>query len=156
MHEEESDVHVLIVGGYWRDVPRARPEASRRLRRGRPPTSPFLGDAIHAMTPDQGVGANTALRDAALLARQLAAANDGPKSLLEAVADHEAEMFPFGFARVADSLAQNGTSGSDPLHKSVIGRVLLAFNRTYFRAVDWTPPSGRSSSTTSIPTEVAR
>ncbi len=37
----------------------------------------LLGDAIHTMTPGQGVGANTALRDAALLCRQLVAASIG-------------------------------------------------------------------------------
>jgi len=48
-------------------------------------------------------------------------------------------MIPYGFARVADSLAQNGSSGTDPLHKPVIGRAMLAFMRTYFRAVDRIP-----------------
>jgi 2-polyprenyl-6-methoxyphenol hydroxylase-like FAD-dependent oxidoreductase len=91
------------------------------------------------MTPGQGVGANTALRDAALLSRHLAAAGEGSTSPLEAIADYETEMVPYGFARVADSLAQNGTSGSHPLYKPVVGRVLLALNRTYFRAVDRIP-----------------
>jgi 2-polyprenyl-6-methoxyphenol hydroxylase-like FAD-dependent oxidoreductase len=99
----------------------------------------LLGDAIHTMTPGQGVGANTALRDAALLSRHLTAASEGFVSPLEAIADYEAEMVPYGFARVADSLAQNGTSSSHPLYKPVIGRVLLALNRTYFRAVDRIP-----------------
>ena len=35
-----------------------------------------------------------------------------------------------------DSLAQNGSSGNDPLHKPVLGRVMLAATRAYFRAVD--------------------
>jgi 2-polyprenyl-6-methoxyphenol hydroxylase-like FAD-dependent oxidoreductase len=102
-------------------------------------TITLLGDAIHTMTPGQGVGANTALRDAALLCRQLVAAHQGSKPLLEAVADYEAEMIPYGFARVADSLAQNGTSGDDPLYKPGIGRVMLAATRTYFRAVNRIP-----------------
>jgi 2-polyprenyl-6-methoxyphenol hydroxylase-like FAD-dependent oxidoreductase len=99
----------------------------------------LLGDAIHTMTPGQGVGANTALRDAALLCRQLGAARRGERSSLEAIAAYEAEMIPYGFARVADSLAQNGTSGGDALHKPVIGRLMLALTRTYFRAVDRIP-----------------
>lgn len=104
------------------------------------PTSvTLLGDAIHTMTPGQGVGANTALRDAALLCRQLVAAQQGTKPLLAAIGDYEAEMVPYGFARVADSLAQNGSSGNDPLHKPVLGRVMLAATRTYFRAVDRIP-----------------
>jgi 2-polyprenyl-6-methoxyphenol hydroxylase-like FAD-dependent oxidoreductase len=102
-------------------------------------TVTLLGDAIHTMTPGQGVGANTALRDAAWLSKQLAAANDGSMSLLDAVTAYEAEMIPYGFARVADSLAQNGTSAGHPLYKPFIGRALLAFNRMYFRAVDRIP-----------------
>ncbi len=99
----------------------------------------LLGDAIHTMTPGQGVGANTSLRDAQLLGRELAAAQRGEKQLLNAIADYEAGMIPYGFARVADSLAQNGTSGGDPLHKPVIGRAVLGVNRAYFKAVDKVP-----------------
>ena len=91
------------------------------------------------MTPGQGVGANTALRDAALLCRELAAAHRDGRPLLAAIGDYEAEMVPYGFARVADSLAQNGSSGNDPLHKPVIGRVTLAATRAYFRAVNHIP-----------------
>jgi 2-polyprenyl-6-methoxyphenol hydroxylase-like FAD-dependent oxidoreductase len=103
----------------------------------------LLGDAIHTMTPGQGVGANTALRDAALLCRQLVAAHHGTKPLLAAIGDYQTEMVPYGFARVADSLAQNGSSGNDPLHKPVIGRVVLAATRSYFHAVDRIPPVRR-------------
>jgi 2-polyprenyl-6-methoxyphenol hydroxylase-like FAD-dependent oxidoreductase len=99
----------------------------------------LLGDAIHTMTPGQGVGANTSLRDAQLLGRELAAVQRGEKQLLDAIAAYEAKMIPYGFARVADSLAQNGTSGHDPLHKPVIGRAVLSVNRAYFRAVDKVP-----------------
>ena len=92
----------------------------------RPSTVTLLGDAIHTMTPGQGVGANTALRDAALLCRELAAAHEGGRPLLAAISDYEGEMVPYGFARVADSLTQNGSSGNDPLYKPVLGRVTLA------------------------------
>ena len=99
----------------------------------------LLGDAIHTMTPGMGVGANTALRDATLLKRELVKVRDGEKKLVEAVGDYEAEMLPYGTARVADSLAQNGMSGGDPLHRPVLGRITLAMARTFFRVNDKVP-----------------
>jgi 2-polyprenyl-6-methoxyphenol hydroxylase-like FAD-dependent oxidoreductase len=95
-------------------------------------TVTLLGDAIHTMTPGRGVGANTALRDAALLRRHLAAVVNAEKTLLQAVADYETEMLPYGFARVADSLRNNGTNGDDLLYKPVVGRVALLAARSYF------------------------
>ena len=92
----------------------------------------LLGDAIHTMTPGQGVGANTALRDASLLCQQLVAANGGEKALLAAIGDYEAEMIPYGFARVAESLDNNGTSGNDPLYRPVSGRLALFAARSFF------------------------
>ena len=92
----------------------------------------LLGDAIHTMTPGQGVGANTALRDASLLCQQLVAANRGEKALLAAIGDYEAEMIPYGFARVAESLDNNGTSGNDPLYRPVSGRLALFAARSFF------------------------
>jgi hypothetical protein len=74
-----------------------------------------------------------------LLCRELVAAQRGAKPLLAAIGDYEAQMVPYGFARVADSLAQNGSSGTGPLHKPVLGRVVLAATRTYFRAVGHIP-----------------
>ncbi|MGW4466400.1 FAD-dependent oxidoreductase [Micromonospora sp. NPDC004704] len=103
----------------------------------------LIGDAIHTMTPGRGVGANTALRDAALLCRQLTAVNAGEKPLLRGVADYEAEMLPYGFARVADSLANNGTSGDDPLYRPVIGRFALLAARSYFSLTSRVPPLRR-------------
>jgi 2-polyprenyl-6-methoxyphenol hydroxylase-like FAD-dependent oxidoreductase len=56
-----------------------------------------LGDAIHAMSPAGGSGANTALRDAGLLARELSARPDDP---VAAIARYETEMRDYGFAAV--------------------------------------------------------
>ncbi|RJO74852.1 FAD-dependent monooxygenase [Nocardia panacis] len=92
----------------------------------------LLGDAIHTMTPGQGVGANTALRDAALLCGQLTAAARGDRELITAIGEYEAEIVPYGFARVADSLKQNGTRGDDPLYRPFVGRLALFAARTYF------------------------
>ncbi|MEH0934722.1 FAD-dependent oxidoreductase [Micromonospora psammae] len=95
-------------------------------------TVTLLGDAIHTMTPGRGVGANTALRDAALLCRQVRQAVAGDKTLVQAVADYEAAMVPYGFARVADSLNRSGTSGDDRMYKPVVGRLALLGARGYF------------------------
>ena len=63
----------------------------------------LVGDAIHAMSPAAGAGANTALRDGAALAAALASA-----PVLDAVALYERSMHEYGFAAVRESAA-NGT-----------------------------------------------
>jgi 2-polyprenyl-6-methoxyphenol hydroxylase-like FAD-dependent oxidoreductase len=64
----------------------------------------LMGDAIHAMTPYKGIGANVALRDAGLLCRNLVAANRGELPLLQAIGAYETAMRDYGFAAVRDSL----------------------------------------------------
>lgn len=59
-----------------------------------------LGDAIHAMSPAGGSGANTALRDAALLCRELAADRDDP---VAAIGRYEAQMRDYGYAAIRTS-----------------------------------------------------
>src|SRR5207237_1625316 len=66
----------------------------------------LLGDAIHTMTPGRGVGANTALRDAALLCRNLTAARDGRMTLIQAIREYEARMIDYGFDAVLKSREQ--------------------------------------------------
>ena len=75
----------------------------------------LLGDAIHVMPPSGGVGANTALRDAALLAGRLAAAGDDPRP---AIAAYEQEMREYATAVVrrgnqAAGLHRGHESGED-------------------------------------------
>jgi 2-polyprenyl-6-methoxyphenol hydroxylase-like FAD-dependent oxidoreductase len=65
----------------------------------------LLGDAVHSMPPTGGLGANTALRDARLLAHQLTAVARGEKPLLPAVAEYEAEMRDYSYAAVRSSLS---------------------------------------------------
>jgi 2-polyprenyl-6-methoxyphenol hydroxylase-like FAD-dependent oxidoreductase len=64
----------------------------------------LLGDAIHSMTPFRGIGANVALRDAELLARNLIEASHGERDVLSAIDDYERHMTVYGFAAVRESL----------------------------------------------------
>jgi 2-polyprenyl-6-methoxyphenol hydroxylase-like FAD-dependent oxidoreductase len=96
-----------------------------------------LGDAVHLMTPGRGVGANTALRDAALLAARLGDAQRGRLSGHDAVAGYEAEMRRYGFHAVAESRKQFDDRGA--LHRPVVGRVALGAMRTGLRVVNNVP-----------------
>ncbi|MFK4086586.1 FAD-dependent oxidoreductase [Kribbella sp. NPDC020789] len=101
----------------------------------------LIGDAIHTMTPGRGVGANTALRDAVNLCRQLIEVRDGRSELLPAVHEYEAKMIEYGFDAVLKSRAQ--MTSDDPVHKPVIGRLALAGMRTAMRTVNHLPPVKR-------------
>ncbi|MFC0843819.1 FAD-dependent oxidoreductase [Streptomyces noboritoensis] len=65
-------------------------------------TVTLLGDAIHAMSPAVGVGANTALRDALTLATQLGKAARGA-DLVSSLHAYEADMTAYGFDAVRTS-----------------------------------------------------
>ncbi|MFD7660348.1 FAD-dependent oxidoreductase [Actinosynnema sp. NPDC059797] len=93
----------------------------------------LLGDAVHSMTPMRGVGANTALRDALVLCRNLV-----EREPLDAVADYERRMRGYGFAAVEASLrsARQFVSGN------AVGR--LAF-KTALRVFQAVPPLKRTA-----------
>ncbi|AJT61732.1 hypothetical protein T261_0039 [Streptomyces lydicus] len=63
-----------------------------------------LGDAVHAMPPSGGVGANTAVRDAATLAGELLAVDRGERSVAEAAERYQADMLRYATEAVATSL----------------------------------------------------
>ncbi|MEU3648163.1 FAD-dependent monooxygenase [Lentzea sp. NPDC034063] len=64
----------------------------------------LLGDAIHAMTPTLGRGANVAMRDATVLGRALKAVADGRLALAEALACYERdELTAYGFSVVTEA-----------------------------------------------------
>ncbi|ODP35224.1 NAD(P)/FAD-dependent oxidoreductase [Pandoraea sp. ISTKB] len=67
-----------------------------------------LGDAVHTMSPAGGLGANTALRDAARLAEHLHAVAQGRMPLSQALADYERDMCER--AREAVRLADAGAA----------------------------------------------
>ncbi|UOQ46468.1 FAD-dependent monooxygenase [Halobacillus salinarum] len=101
----------------------------------------LIGDAIHTMTPGRGVGANTALRDAALLSEQLLAAVQRKKPLSAAIGEYESKMRDYGFEAVEESRKQQ--DDSNMMHKPIIGRAALFFMRSTMRFINHTPPLKR-------------
>ena len=103
-----------------------RIRASRPVPPWPPSRVTVLGDAIHAMSPARGSGANTALQDAALLCRTLtapgaagagaagagagAALADG--DLVAAVGDYEKQMRDYGYAAVAAASRAEAETGA--------------------------------------------
>ena len=66
----------------------------------KPSTVTLLGDAIHTMTPLQGLGGSTALRDAGLLCRAIVEADSGGVTPVAAIRRYEHAMIEYGFAAV--------------------------------------------------------
>jgi 2-polyprenyl-6-methoxyphenol hydroxylase-like FAD-dependent oxidoreductase len=106
----------------------------------------LIGDAIHTMTPGRGVGANTALRDAALLARRLAEIGQDRARIPEAVGRYEAEMTGYAFHAVERS--RKRMNAGDPIYKPVVGRLALAGQRTGMRVINHLPAVKRKMSAT--------
>ena len=71
-----------------------------------------LGDAIHAMSPARGSGANTALQDAALLGRLLGTAAADGSGVVAAIGDYERQMREYGYAAVAASRQAEAQTGA--------------------------------------------
>jgi 2-polyprenyl-6-methoxyphenol hydroxylase-like FAD-dependent oxidoreductase len=95
-----------------------RIRSSRPIERWQPTNVTLLGDAVHAMTPMRGIGANIALRDAQLLARCIAEGGD-------AIARYEKEMYDYGFAAVRDSLrAARQFADGGPVARTIFKTVL--------------------------------
>jgi 2-polyprenyl-6-methoxyphenol hydroxylase-like FAD-dependent oxidoreductase len=97
----------------------------------------LLGDAVHTMTPGRGVGANTALEDAALLCKRLVEVHDGKRDLLEAIHSYESDMLAYSRKVVLESRKQ--MDERDVIHKPVIGRAVLALTLTMMRMVNHLP-----------------
>jgi 2-polyprenyl-6-methoxyphenol hydroxylase-like FAD-dependent oxidoreductase len=96
----------------------------------------LVGDAIHSMTPFGGIGANTALRDAQLLARNLISAAARDRDMLDALRDYEHRMVDYGFAAVRSSLRSANLSVSE----ARVGRVMF---KTILRICSAVPPLKR-------------
>ncbi len=96
----------------------------------------LLGDAIHSMTPFRGIGANTALRDAQLLGRNLIAAARGEGDIVAGIRDYETQMIDYGFAAVRVSLR----TAEQTISANRVGRSMLKVALRVFSAI---PPLKR-------------
>lgn len=103
----------------------------------RPSPVTVLGDAIHTMTPGRGVGANTALRDAELLSRQLHAVKNGEVGLVDAIGSYEEQMRTYAFDAVERSRSR--MNADDRVYAPYLGRVVLAGRRAGMRIVNRMP-----------------
>ena len=101
----------------------------------------LLGDAIHTMTPGRGAGANTALRDAALLCRTLRDVAAGRESLVPALAGYEKEMLRYSTEAVLAS--RKGMSAEDGIHKPIVGDLQFAATKAMMRTINAIPPLKR-------------
>lgn len=102
----------------------------------------LLGDAIHNMTPMGGIGANTALRDADLLRRQLTAASTGQQRLLPALQEYERQMRKSASPRLSSRCATPAKparpTGSPGAHSAQCCERSMPYRRS---DVGWRPNS---------------
>ena len=121
---QATDVSTITTFAVKASVP-IRPWPTQRVT--------LLGDALHNMTPFRGIGANTALRDAAALRRALVAAARRQEGVIEAVAAYERDMIEYGFAAVQTSL-------NDMRRFHAKGWLARATAKSLYRAIDHIPP----------------
>lgn len=88
----------------------------------------LLGDAIHAMSPAGGSGANMALRDASLLCQALLSTVHGEKDLASALHGYEERMLLEGFEAVRFS-ARGGALNTGTSQKRSLLKTLLHARR---------------------------
>ncbi|KAG5926766.1 hypothetical protein E4U42_002960 [Claviceps africana] len=115
---------------------------TERLRAWPSTNVTLVGDAIHTMTPGLGVGANTALLDATILAENLVRVARGQQEVVTAVADYEAEMHSYAWDRVEKSLKWFDKDAA--IYASgVRGSLALMWIRLVLRMTNFLPPLKR-------------
>ncbi|KAG6013527.1 hypothetical protein E4U43_007243 [Claviceps pusilla] len=102
----------------------------------------LIGDAIHTMTPGLGVGANTALLDAKILAENLIRTAQGHGDMVTAVADYEAKMHSYAWDRVEKSLRWFDKDAAI-YAPGIRGSLALMCMRAGFRITNALPPLKR-------------
>lgn len=90
----------------------------------------LLGDAIHAMSPAGGSGANMALQDARFLCETLISIAHEERPLLQAIHEYEARMLKDGFEAVRFSAKGGVLAPSAATKKSLFQTVLHAIHRS--------------------------
>lgn len=88
-----------------------------------------IGDAIHNMSPVGGLGANTALRDAAELSRRLIAVRDR-REVVAAIGAYESRMRDYGYAAVRESSGNTARAISTSRVARIAGRTWFRLCRT--------------------------
>jgi 2-polyprenyl-6-methoxyphenol hydroxylase-like FAD-dependent oxidoreductase len=88
------------------------------------------------MTPYRGIGANVAIKDAAVLKRALVAAHRGERDLIEAIHDYEDGMRDYGFRAVRNSLKAMHQTVTDSQPALMLSRLTMCF-------IDALPPVKR-------------
>lgn len=102
----------------------------------------LIGDAIHTMTPGLGVGSNTALLDAQILATAFALSAEKDLSVITAVAKYERQMHTYAWDRVEKSLER--FNADDAIYKPGLrGGLALMLMRVGMRVVNALPPIKR-------------
>ncbi|KAL8826339.1 MAG: hypothetical protein Q9170_007443 [Blastenia crenularia] len=97
------DEMIVSEAAFWKftcSTPSGVPEWSNEAR------ATVLGDAAHSMTPAGGIGANTAVRDAALLGRLVAEA-DGYKKGVTAAYEREMRLYASEAVGISYGLAKD-------------------------------------------------
>lgn len=112
---------------------------SRRPEPWQPTNVTVLGDAIHAMPPTAGAGANAAVVDADLLRRQLMCADDG-RELTGVIGAYEKSMLDQAFTKVAAANRNLEQGVAD-------NRFALAGFRTFLRLAGSIGPIRRKMTT---------
>jgi 2-polyprenyl-6-methoxyphenol hydroxylase-like FAD-dependent oxidoreductase len=111
----------------------AAPPASDRASS----TVTLLGDAVHAMPPAGGNGANMAFRDASLLRLNLADAARGSAPLLQAIGDYERDMRDYAFSAIRSAMTNERLG----LNASPVAQAGM---RAWFRLCDAFPAAKRA------------
>lgn len=123
----DSAIRELVKQAYIDATFCLRMQTSTPVPRWKTTNVTLLGDAIHAMLPSRGSGANMALWDAKSLCNKLTATASRDKTLLHALEEYELEMTARGFEAVR---ASQENSLAVPPSYNLVNKFLGLFRRS--------------------------